>query len=301
MHILPRTLLAAFILLPFGPGFAQTDLNGDSEELKIAAMQALISAPPERALPIVEKVLASDASDELKEKALFILSQIDLPGAQTLLLDVAQNGSSELRQEAIRMIGIGGNPDALANLGAIYASGDEDTRDAVMEAYLIADDSDAIYRLAVNAETPEQFDEAVKMLGAMGALEELRALREQAGMSEGLIDAYAVAGDVESLRALAMDGSNPELQAQAIQGLGIAGDDDEVGAVLLEIYRGSDSADIKESALRGMLVADHDEGVLELFRESQDDAEKRELLQMLVMMDSDAVWDLIDATLENDR
>ena len=154
MHNFPRTLLAAFILILSGPGFAQTDLNGDSEELKIAALQALISAPPERALPIVEKVLESDASDELKEKALFILSQIDLPGAQTLLLDVAQTGSSELRQEAIRMIGIGGNPDALANLGAIYASGDADTREAVMEAYLIADDSDAIYQLALNAETP---------------------------------------------------------------------------------------------------------------------------------------------------
>ena len=147
----------------------------------------------------------------------------------------------------------------------------------------------------------DQFDEAVEMLGAMGALEELRALRERAGMSEGLIDAYAIAGDVESLKVLAMDNSNPELQAQAIQGLGIAGDDDEVGPVLVDIYRGSDSSDIREAALEGMLVADHDEGVLELFRQSENTAEKRELLQMLVMMDSEAVWDLIDSTLENDR
>jgi hypothetical protein len=39
--------------------------------------------------------------------------------------------------------------------------------------------------------------------------------------------------------------------------------------------------------------------VLELFRASTDAAEKRELLQTLVIMDSDAVWDLIDSTLEN--
>jgi hypothetical protein len=47
-----------------------------------------------------------------------------------------------------------------------------------------------------------------------------------------------------------------------------------------------------------MLIADYDQGVLELFSESSDTEEKRELLQMLVMMDSEAVWDIIDATLE---
>jgi hypothetical protein len=38
--------------------------------------------------------------------------------------------------------------------------------------------------------------------------------------------------------------------------------------------------------------------VLELYRETQDIAEKRELLQFLVMMDSDAVWDEIDQALD---
>ena len=39
--------------------------------------------------------------------------------------------------------------------------------------------------------------------------------------------------------------------------------------------------------------------MLELFRASTDAAEKRELLQTLVNMDSDAVWEVIDKTLEN--
>jgi hypothetical protein len=49
-----------------------------------------------------------------------------------------------------------------------------------------------------------------------------------------------------------------------------------------------------------MLIAEYDEGVLTLFQESQDPNEKRRLLETLVNMDSDAVWDLIDATLEDD-
>jgi hypothetical protein len=117
-------------------------------------------------------------------------------------------------------------------------------------------------------------------------------------MAEVLINAYAVAGDVESLTALATDSSDPERQAQAIHGLGIAGGD-EVGDVLVGIYRDTDVPKVKDAALEGLLIADLDRAVLELFNESTDPAEKRELLQTLVNMDSDAVWDVIDATLEN--
>jgi len=50
-----------------------------------------------------------------------------------------------------------------------------------------------------------------------------------------------------------------------------------------------------------MMVADYDDGVLELFRASQDAGEKRELLRMLVMMDSDAALEIIDETLSGNQ
>lgn len=265
----------------------------DSEELKFAAVEALISAPPRKALGIVTKVLEGDGSDELKERALFVLSQIDLPEAQTLLAETARAADAPLRHEAIRMIGISGHSEALAEL---YASGDRATREAVLQAYLIAGDEDAVYRIAANTRDPEEFQAAVKTLGAMDALEQLRALRNRGDMSESLIEAYAIAGDTESLRELALDGSDPERQAQAIHGLGIAGSDPEV---LVGIYRGTDSPMIREAVRESLMIGDHDEAVLELFRQSRDTAEKRELLEMLVNMDSDAVWDVIDSTLED--
>jgi hypothetical protein len=52
--------------------------------------------------------------------------------------------------------------------------------------------------------------------------------------------------------------------------------------------------------LARLVKATHnDEAVLQLFRAGRDDGEKAELLEMLVMMDSDTAWDVIDATLEN--
>ena len=297
MKNIVKTFLACALLLLVGASFAQTD---DNEELKIAALEALMSAPPERALPIVNKVLSGNDSDEIKSRALFILSQISLPEAQAALIDAARNTSGELRMEAIRMIGISGNPEALSGLSDLYGSGDSEVRDAVLEAYLIAGDSDAIYQIAINSQDPKEYEIAVHMLSAMGALEHLRTLGERGDMSETLINAYAVAGDVESLRVHANDASNPEIQVQAITALGIAGGP-EVNASLVEIYRGSESPEVREAALDGMMIAGYDEGVLELFRASQDTEEKRRLLQMLVMMDSDAVWDVIDATLGNQQ
>jgi HEAT repeat protein len=225
-----------------------------------------------------------------------VLSQISLPEAQSVLLDTARSGSPELRLEAIRMIGISGDPAGLTGLGEIYRSGDLEVKENVLQAYLIADDRNAVYDLAVNAQSDEEFEIAVQTLGAMGATEELRMLRSESGNSETLIHAYSIAGDYESLREMAMDDSNPEMQVQAIQSLGIVGGD-EIDSTLLDIYRSADQEHVKEAALHGLMISGYEEGVVELFQESQDSGEKRRLLQMLVAMDSDAALDLIDAAL----
>ena len=75
MKHIPKILIATLMLAVANTAWAQSD----DEELKLAALEALMSAPPERALPIAERVLRGNGSDELKEGALFIISQIDRP------------------------------------------------------------------------------------------------------------------------------------------------------------------------------------------------------------------------------
>jgi HEAT repeat protein len=292
MHNLPRIILLTLTLFATATGFTQ-DVD-ESEQLKLAALEALMMAPSDRALPLVKKILAGDESEEVKSRALFVLSQFDEPEAQTLLLDVARTGDTELKSEAIRMIGIGGDPTALAGLADIYKTGDADVRESVLHAYMISDDNDAVYQIAVNSTSAEEFEAAVEMLGIMGATDDLRNLSDHEGAGESLIHAYAISDDFESLHELAIDSSNPERQLQAIQALGII-DSEQTGPVLIEIYQGTDSADVREAALHGMMIADYDDGVLELYRQSTNMDEKQELLRMLVMMDSDAAMDAIDA------
>jgi len=266
MHSRLKLILTLMTLAATAGSFAQSESSQSAdarEELKLAALEALITAPADRALPLVTRVLAGNNSDEVKSRALFILSQIDDPQAQTQLLDVARQSSGELREEAIRMIGIGGDPATLAQLTGLYTSGDAEVRDAVLEAYLIAGDSDAIFQIATAADNEEDFSAAVEMLAAMGANDELRMLREKVGLSESLIEAYAISGDIESLRALARDGSDPEQQENAIDGLMIAGDDEG----LLQLYRATDDVELKRKLLEALSTTSSDT-LLELIDEA---------------------------------
>jgi HEAT repeat protein len=294
MKTLAKIILITSALLFAAPGIAQSD----SDDLKLAAIEALITAPADKALPLVSKVLAGNHSTQVKEAALFILSQIHAPEAEATLLKFANEESGELQLEAIRMIGIGGG-DGLSNLKSIYDSGDSDAREAVLEAYLIAGDKAAVFEIAKIAEG-DDFEEAVQMLAVMGAREELRQLRSARGTSEALIEACAISGDFECLRELAADDSNIELQIEAIEAMGIVGGA-EANAALVKIYKSSASEDTREAALDGLMISGDDAGLLELYRSSSDSSEKKELLEYLVMTGSDEVWNIIDSALDGDE
>ena len=295
-NLLKLTFIILLALSMQSGNAQQTD--SDDEMLKIAALEALMSAPSEKALPIVSKVLAGDHSDAVKSRALFVLSQIENDEARKLLLQTANSSNGYLRLEAIRMIGINGDPAATAGLQEIYQNGDLEVKESVLQAYMIAGDNESVFAIASDPNiTDDEFDAAVHMLAVMGATEEIGNLPPRPGSSESLIHALAIAGDTERLTVLALDPSDPERQLQAIQGLGISGGDDN-GDTLLQIYRDTDNPEVRDAAMRGLMISGDDESVLELFRASQDSEEKRELLRTLVMMDSDAAMQAIDNALD---
>ena len=292
----PIRLIAVFA----GLLIASTAIAQDSEqdELKLMALEALMTAPPDRALPRVLKVLESEESPEFKERALFILSQINHPDAADKLMELANDNGGDLQHEAVRMVGISGDREQIAKLRPLYASADEELKDSILEAYLIANDKQGVLEIAQAAKDPEDFERAVNILGAMGAREELRALRGRGDMSESIIQALAISGDVDTLLDMARDGSNLEQQVNAIEALGIAGGG---GEALIGIYKETDSAEVRDAVRHGLLVSGHDEGVIDLYRDADDVEEKKALLELLVMMGSDKAMEVIDAALAGDQ
>jgi len=268
----------------------------EDEELSIAALESLMMQPSARALPILKKVLAGSQSTLVKRRALFVLAQIEAPEARDLLMQTART-SPELRGDAIRSIGISGDQKSLDALQEIYKVGDEDAKKEILQAWMIAGRKEPIFNVAVNAKTEDEASEAIRMLGVMGATEELRKLADKPLASAGLLDAYAISGDLAGLRKIAEGTGEKSVRVDAVRKMGII-DKDESRTALREIYAGATDMDIKEAALEGMLIAQDDKGVLALYRAAKTTDEKRMLLRTLSMMDSDAALEAIDATLE---
>ncbi|HEU4778681.1 MAG TPA: HEAT repeat domain-containing protein [Steroidobacteraceae bacterium] len=288
------TILAALLALG-GTASAQTPTA--DEELALAALEGLMAQPGERALPIIKKVLAGSQTTLVKQRALFVLSQIDSPEANAILAQASRSTDAALRNEAIRSIGIGGDPKALDALHEIYKSGNAEVKQEVLQAWLIAGRKDAVYQVALNAKSEEEAGEAIRMLGAMGANEELRKLGDRPMAARGLLDAYAISGDLASLRKIADGTGEHSVRVEAVRRIGII-QKAEARAALRDIYTRSSDGEIKDAALQGMLIAGDEQGVLALYRAAKSSDEKRSLLRMLAMIDGDAALLAIDSALE---
>ena len=293
-------ILTALLLVTSGTLLAQQRKPTEQEELALAAMEGLMAQSAERALPIIKKVLNGSQTTLVKKRALFVLSQIEGPEAEEILIQMSRSSDAALRSEAIRSIGIGGHDKSLAALQEIYKAGDADVKEQVLHAWLIADRKEEVYQAALNAKSEDEAAEAIHILGAMDAVEELRKLGDRPNASRKLVNAYAIRGDLASLRKIAETGADVSLRAEAVQQIGIIGDD-AARAALREIYSRSTDAKIKEAALQGLLIADDEQGVLALYRAATTAEEKRALLRTLTTMDGDAALEAIDAALEGKK
>jgi HEAT repeat protein len=292
------TILTALLLVASGVTFAQKPT--EQEELALAAMEGLMAQPPERALPIIKKVLAGPQTTLIKQRALFVLSQIETPEAGEILLQTSRSTDAALRREAIRSIGIGGNDKSLAGLLEVYKAGDDEVKKQVLEAWMIAGRKQEVYQAALSAKSEEEASEAIHMLSVMGAVDELRKLGDRPNASGKLVEAYAISGDLQSLRKIAEGNGEHEVRVEAVQKIGIISND-AARTALHEIYARTTDKEIKDAALQGMLIAGDEKGVLALYRAATTPEEKRTLLRTLTMMDGDAALEAIDAALEGKK
>jgi hypothetical protein len=275
---------------------------GDDDELAEMAVTGLMQAPPERAMPILHKVLQGSHSLKVKKRALFVLSQLDEDAAREMLGEIASNSSDlELRREAIHMLGISGEDKAVERLRSIYAASKSiDDKKSVIQAWLIADRPQLVMQAARTETNEELRNAAIHALGAMNATRELREMFDSEKSVDGrkvVLQSLGIAGDSGTLAAIAASSQPDEIRVEAIHALGIAGGD-ESGAVLTKIYSSASSEAIRDAALNGMLISGDDDAMLKLYREAKSNEEKQKLLRMLTITNSDATLDLIESELD---
>lgn len=257
------------------------------EELKLYALDSLLRTDPDKAVPVLDSLLAGDSSIRIKRRALFVLAQSDAPAARQILVRVAREGRPlELRAEAVRTLGIAGDDQDLAAIAG-DAKAPKEVREAVIQAYLISGHDQELIALAQKDPDPEVRAKAIQALGAMGSRAGLRGLlgsESDPGLRARLLQSLGIAGDVETLERAAREERSPELRRRAIEGLGIAGTP-EASAALRRLYSTlTDPAD-RRRVLDGFLIQGDAKSLIDLFHAEKDPAMKQAIVQKLSMLD----------------
>jgi len=284
---------------PSPPG----SVSGDDEDLAEVALEGLMSAPPERALPLLKKVMQGNHSPKLKKRALFVLSQLDDSAGLDLVVDAAKGTTDpELREEAIRILGISGEDRAIERLREIYASSkDAHEKRQIIEAYLVADRKDLVLAAARGEADPGVRAHAIQTLGALDASEELKQLFDVTtddANRRAIVEALGVAGNSTALAAIAGNARQPEdIRIAALQALGVAGDRGG-GEALVKLYAQANTPTLRDAVLQGLLVSGDSDAVLKLYRDAKGVDEKKALLRTLTSMGGDAAIDAIETQLD---
>src|SRR6185369_443991 len=130
---------------------------------------------PDRAVPLLVKVINADGSLRLKERALFVLSQSSAPEARVTIEKVARGTTNpELQMKAVQYVAMSGQPERLTILNNVYAgAADLEVKRQVLRAFSMAGDRARVLSAAQTEKSPELRTEAVHQLGMLGAREEL--------------------------------------------------------------------------------------------------------------------------------
>jgi HEAT repeat protein len=169
------------------------DSDTSEDDIKVAALNALQQMDPERAAPVLRRVLArrDDASACLRRKAVFLVAQQQAEGAETTLLEAARSDpDAEVREQAVFWLSQVGTERSVAALDSIArTTTDPNLQDKAVFALSQEGSSrsmQALRAFAERADVPEPAREkAIFWLGQSGTSENAAFLRGLYGRLQG--------------------------------------------------------------------------------------------------------------------
>lgn len=271
-------------------GGAVNPENIPDEELKLLAIQSLMNSNPDRAVPLLEKIIQGNYPVKLKERALFVLSQNNSDKAQQILMGVAKMSSQpDLQKRAIRNIGMNSSPHNRAVLKEIYnTSTDISVKKSVFQAWLMCGCKEDVSALAKTEKNPELRKEAIRYLGMMGGRAELLDFYKNSPdveTREEAVGAMLMCGCAHELSEIAQTEKDPRVLDKAITTLGLVGGDESL-TTLTRLYGTQTDPAIKKKVINALFLHGAGKEMVALARKETDPQVKRELIQKMSIMNS---------------
>jgi HEAT repeat protein len=207
-----------------GSGQAASPAQETNEDLKLMAINSLMGADPDRAMPPLEGLLKGNSSPAVKDRAMFVLAQNQSPRAQQILAQYAKGaGNPDLQMRAIRYIGMSGTSEARQQLVSIYnASSDVSVKRQVIQSLMISNAKEPLFTLAKNEKDVELRADAIRQLGLMGATDQLLQLYSSDSdpkAKRAVIDGLFMHNDAKALVDLARKEPDPAMKRSIVQRL----------------------------------------------------------------------------------
>ena len=265
--------------------------TGD-EELKLLAIQGLQQTAPERALPLLVKVINDVGSLRLKERALFVLAQSGAPEARATIEKVARgSGNPELQVKAVQYIAMSGRPERVTVLNNLYVdASDLEVKRQVLRAFGMAGDRQRVLNAALTEKAPELRSEAVNQLGMLGAGDELWQMYQKEPAVEVkrmMLTALAMTGATPRMTEVVTTERNPELRLYAVRQLGMMGG--KTGAdTLLNLYGKESEVQVRRAVIEALSHGRNSDVLVSLARKETNPELRRELVRRLSFSGSPA-------------
>ena len=235
---------------PIAPTWNGVLQECEDQELQRAAMNALLQMDAEQALPILMKVLErrDPCSAELRERAVFVISQHETDETASILLDVVRDDpDADVRAKAVFWLSqVPGEATVTALDSLLLHSTDREVQEKALFALSQHDSERAGRALQAYAQSAEQPDalraKAIFWLsqhdaGNVGFLQQLYGQLETRRLKERVIFGLSQRDEpeaVEYLMTIARTETDPDLQKKALFWLGQT-NDPRVADFLLEI------------------------------------------------------------------
>ena len=265
-------------------------------ELKLLAINGLQQMDPDKAVPMLEKMLHGGSCPKLAGQALFVLAQSSSPQAREAIARAARNNDDpDLQRKAIRDLGLFSGEWGRQQLSELYSSvKDTDTRKRILQAFMVAGDKDHLMAAAKGEKDPELRAEAIQQLGVMGARDSIWQLYQTETAPEvkkRMLQAMFISGDLDHLTQLAKMEKDHDLRLAAIRDLGLMGQ--RSGDTLVAMYNADKDPDVRRAVIQALFVSDNAHGLVTLARKEADPEMKKTIVRQLSLMHSKEATDYL--------
>ena len=267
-----------------GPITAEAQSN---EDVKLMAINGLMNADPDRAIPLLENLLKGNAAPRVKDRAMFVLSQSKAPRASQLLTEYAKGaGNPDLQLHAVRYVGMSGTPETQQLLAGLYGStGDLAVKSEILRWLMVSKNKDALFNLAKVEKNTSLRQESIRHLGALKAtdqLAELYSTETETDAKVQIIRSLGSAGASEKLLALAKTEKDEKVRSQILRS--VAGSRNTPADVLAQLYGSASDAKGKREVVDGLAGRNDAKALVELARKESDPEIKKFIVSRLAGM-----------------